>query len=94
MLAEQQQFADSLLKGDKSSKDKKPKKHPVKKNKAKAVPFEEKLHVEFEPDAEVIPEEPLPPKKSEKKEKVSTLSLYSTNLLLIFIKFAGQTDIA
>ncbi len=92
VLAEQQQFADSLLKGEKSNKDKdkKPKKQAVKKNKEKekgksnpasagqpVVSFEEKPHVEFEPDAEVIPEEPLlaniekEKKKGEKKEKVT-----------------------
>lgn len=78
MLAEQQQFADSLLKADKSSKDKKTTKKPVvKKNKEKAkshnpVAFEDKPHVEFEPDAEVIPEEPqaLEKKKTDKKDKV------------------------
>ncbi|EFX65046.1 hypothetical protein DAPPUDRAFT_333581 [Daphnia pulex] len=93
VLAEQQQFEDSLLKGEKSNKDKekKPKKHAVKKNKekekgknhgnapsaAQSVPFEEKLHVEFEPDAEVIPEEPIAvnveKKKSDKKEKVKPI---------------------
>lgn len=92
MLAEQQQFADNLLKGEKSNKDKekKTKKHVVKKNKEKekgkthsnsgATPqpssFEDKPHVEFEPDTEIIPEEPIAvnvekeKKKSEKKEKV------------------------
>jgi spore germination protein GerM len=79
-----------LLKGEKSNKDKdkKTKKHTVKKNKEKEkgknhgnaasasqpIPFEEKPHVEFEPDAEVIPEEPIAvnveKKKSDKKEKV------------------------
>ncbi|XP_046630659.1 kinectin-like isoform X1 [Daphnia pulicaria] len=93
VLAEQQQFEDSLLKGEKSNKDKekKTKKHAVKKNKekekgknhgnapsaAQSVPFEEKLHVEFEPDAEVIPEEPIAvnveKKKSDKKEKVKPI---------------------
>ncbi len=99
VLAEQQQFEDSLLKGEKSNKDKekKPKKHAVKKNKekekgknhgnapsaAQSVPFEEKLHVEFEPDAEVIPEEPIAvnvekeKKKSDKKEKVTLSSSMS-----------------
>jgi hypothetical protein len=97
VLAEQQQFEDSLLKGEKSNKDKekKTKKHAVKKNKekekgknhgnapsaAQSVPFEEKLHVEFEPDAEVIPEEPIAvnveKKKSDKKEKVTLSSSMS-----------------
>lgn len=99
MLAEQQQFEDSLLKGEKSNKDKekKPKKHAVKKNKekekgknhgnapsaAQSVPFEEKLHVVFEPDAEVIPEEPIAvnvekeKKKNDKKEKVTLSSSMS-----------------
>lgn len=98
MLAEQQQFADSLLKGEKSNKEKekKYKKQPVKKNKEKekgkkdgnaapasqSVPFEEKLHVEFEPDTEVIPEEPAavnPEKekrKSDKKDKVRHFLLF------------------
>lgn len=91
MLAEQQQFADNLMKGEKSNKDKekKTKKHTVKKNKEKEkvknqtnaattshpIPFEEKPHVEFEPDTEIIPEEPIAvnvekeKKKGDKKEK-------------------------
>ncbi|XP_032792537.2 kinectin isoform X3 [Daphnia magna] len=95
VLAEQQQFADNLLKGEKSNKDKekKTKKHVVKKNKEKekgkthsnsgATPqpssFEDKPHVEFEPDTEIIPEEPIAvnvekeKKKSEKKEKVKPI---------------------
>lgn len=88
MLAEQQQLANSLLKVDKShkEKDKKNKKQAPKKTKEKEkgkslsqsttqiVEFEDKLHVEFEPDTEIIPEEPIAvsqEKKKEKKEKVS-----------------------
>lgn len=105
VLAEQQQFADSLLKGEKSNKDKekKSKKQVVKKNKEKekgkshgsaaptpqAVAFGEKLHVEFEPDAEVIPEEPLAihvekeKKKSEKKDKVMFFIYFSEKVHVI-----------
>lgn len=94
VLAEQQQFANSLLKSEKShkDKDKKNKKPAPKKTKekekgktppqpqatAQSVDFEDKPHVEFEPDTEIIPEEPLvslhdKEKKKDKKEKVKNL---------------------
>lgn len=86
-LAEQQKFANSLLKTDKSNakeKDKKPKKS-AKKNKDKekkdagennvgaSSAFEGKQHVEFEPDDEIIPEELASEAKTDKKEKVKPI---------------------
>merc|ERR1712226_761021 len=73
-LAEQQKFANSLLKGEKGNakeKEKKPKKS-IKKTKDKekkdvdpataapSVAVEGKPHVEFEPEEEIIAEEPIP----------------------------------
>ena len=90
--AEKKVFAESLLTSkeikaaakEKEKKQKKPAKKQPKEPKAPApahqVSFEEKPHVEFELEEEIIPEEPaaIPKekeakKKSEKKDKVTTL---------------------
>jgi hypothetical protein len=65
----------------KNKEKEKGKNHGNAPSAAQSVPFEEKLHVEFEPDAEVIPEEPIAvnveKKKSDKKEKVTLSSSMS-----------------
>ncbi len=106
-MAEQKKFADSLLttkevKAAAKEKEKKQNKKPSKPVKTKSsnnnghpstltTPLEEKPHVEFEPDAEIIPEEPaatLPrekeaKKKTEKKDKVSHFSpLFKNNKII------------
>lgn len=108
-MAEQQQFANSLLKTEKShkDKDKKNKKQAPKKTKEKekgknqpqptlqSIDFEDKPHVEFEPDTEIIPEEPVSlsqEKKKEKKEKVTNFLndvTFSGNCSFVIV--TGQT---
>jgi len=80
-LAEQQKFANSLLtKSEKAKEKEKKAKKTVKKNRPSAgaaSSSDEKPHVEFEPDAEIIPDtdsgtvsEKDSKKKVEKKDKV------------------------
>ena len=110
-IAEQQKFASSLLKGEKGNvkeKEKKPKKSTKKtKDKEKkdveptivapSVAVEGKPHVEFEPDEEIITEDPVPTqaedekKKTDKKEKVTERYASMKSFSLIIIIFLGQT---